>query len=274
MNERDRRRDIPHGSGFAPADGTEIYHEWYGDGPALVLAHGLGGGHLIWWQNISHFLDRYRVIVLDHRGFGRSADTPDIGTEALALDVRAVLDHLGVERAHLVGQSMGGWSVVGFALRWPERVRSLVLTSTLGGIMDDELRAQFAAYLEQAGRRDPASLPLGYHPMLSPGFTERRFDLALLRHQFAQLYPEPSVEARRRLLGEHDPEGVRELDVPALVIAGEKDEIFPPPMIRRVARYFRRGRYHLIRNAGHSTYFERPRAWNRLVREFLDEVEG
>ncbi|MDE3095270.1 MAG: alpha/beta hydrolase [Chloroflexota bacterium] len=265
-------RHIAHGSGFAPAAGTEIYFEWYGDGPALLLAHGLGGSHLTWWQNIPSFLDAYRVIVLDHRGFGRSIDTPQVGTEALALDVQAVLDHLGIERAHLVGQSMGGWAIAGFALRWPHRVRSLVLTDTIGGIVDDVLRKQFHAYIATAGQTDLATLPLGYHPMISPGFTTRRFDLALLRHQFGLLYAPPPESARRRLLGEHDPAAMRALDIPALLAVGSDDPIFPPPMIRRLARYFPHSRVRVIRDAGHSAHYERPDAWGRIVRPFLDEV--
>lgn len=271
-DESARARRVPHGAGFAPAEGTEIYFEWYGDGPALLLAHGLGGSHLTWWQNIPSFLDAYRVVVLDHRGFGRSSDTPQAGTEALALDVQAVLDGLGIGRAHLVGQSMGGWAVAGFALRWPQRVRSLVLTDTIGGIVDDVLRKQFHGYIASAGQADPATLPLGYHPMISPRFTERRFDLALLRHQFGLLYPPPPESARRRLLGEIDPAAMRALDIPALLVVGSDDPIFPPSMIRRLARYFRHGRVRVIRDAGHSAHYERPGAWGRVVRPFVDAV--
>jgi pimeloyl-ACP methyl ester carboxylesterase len=68
------------------------------------------------------------------------------------------------------------------------------------------------------------------------------FDLALLRHQFGLLYPPPSDSVRRRLLGEHDPQAVRRLDIPALMIVGDRDEIFPPAMVRLVARYLRNGR--------------------------------
>ena len=269
-DESARARRVPHGAGFAPAEGTEIYFEWYGDGPALLLAHGLGGSHLTWWQNIPSFLDAYRVVVLDHRGFGRSSDTPQAGTEALALDVQAVLNHLGIERAHLVGQSMGGWAIAGFALRWPHRVRSLVLTGTIGGIVDDVLRKQFHGYIATAGQVDLATLPLGYHPMISPRFTARRFDLALLRHQFGLLYPPPPDSARRRLLGEHDPDAVRALDIPALLVVGSDDPIFPPSMVRRLARYFARGSVRVIRDAGHSAHYERPDAWRRIVRPFVD----
>src|SRR5690349_1553135 len=126
-------------SGFVECDREQIYYEAVGSGDALVLSHGLGGNHAIWYQQVPEFAKHYCVVTWDQRGFGRSTNTANnSGPEAAARDLAAVLDHLKIDRAHLVGQSMGGWAVMGYALAHPERVRSLVLADTLGGIYTPE----------------------------------------------------------------------------------------------------------------------------------------
>ena len=107
---------------FADADGARIYHETHGPkpgtAPAIVFAHGAGGNHLSWWQQVPHFRDRYTCVVFDHRGFGQShveEDTP-IGA-AFVDDIHSLLDHIGIAKATLVAQSMGGWTCLGFTLR-------------------------------------------------------------------------------------------------------------------------------------------------------------
>src|SRR5262245_56855635 len=98
----------------------ELYYEIHGEGPWLVFAHGAGGNHLSWWQQVPVFSTRYRCLVFDQRGWGRS--TGDADPTAFPADLTALLDHVGAERATLVGQSMGGWTVLGCALQNPARI--------------------------------------------------------------------------------------------------------------------------------------------------------
>src|SRR5271156_2946347 len=117
---------------FAPVNGVELYYESYGDGPPLVFAHGAGGNHLSWWQQLPVFASRFRCVTFDHRGFGFSRDVPDSpGPRAFGDDLRGLLDHLGIDRANLVSQSMGGWTNAAFAVAHPERVRTLALCDTM-----------------------------------------------------------------------------------------------------------------------------------------------
>ena len=105
---------------FASINGIELYYEVHGQGPALVFAHGGGGSHLSWWQQVPAFSDSFSVITFDHRSFGLSRDVPDgPGPEAFVQDLVALLDHLEVEKAVLAGQSMGGWTVGCFAAAHP-----------------------------------------------------------------------------------------------------------------------------------------------------------
>jgi len=117
-----------------------IFHEFHGEGPAIVFAHGVGGNHASWYQQVPLFSGAYRVITFDHRGFGRSADDEHKGRAGFVDDLKELLDALEIDKACLVGQSMGGGTVVGFAARYPERVSALVVSDSLFGIaLPDEL---------------------------------------------------------------------------------------------------------------------------------------
>ena len=120
---------------YADVNGVRIYYESHGEGEAIVFAHGAGGNHLSWWQQVPFFRDRYRCVTFDHRGFGRSVERADgPGGASFAEDLRALLDHLGIERTLLAAQSMGGRACLGFSLAYPERVRGLVMSDTTGTI--------------------------------------------------------------------------------------------------------------------------------------------
>ena len=111
----------------APINGINLYYETQGSGDEVfVFAHGAGGNHLSWWNQVPAFAERGRVVTFDHRAFGQSLDTDGRGAGAFVDDLEALLDHLGIERATLIAQSMGGLSAMGFTLRHERRVKALV----------------------------------------------------------------------------------------------------------------------------------------------------
>src|SRR5947199_5972414 len=112
-----------------------LYYEVDGSGPLLVFAHGLGGNHLSWWQQVPHFRERYTCVMFSHRGFAPSSAPPGGPDPAdYAGDLAALIDHLGASDVRIVAQSMGGWTVLEYAFAQPARVRALVLASTAGTI--------------------------------------------------------------------------------------------------------------------------------------------
>src|SRR4030095_11024016 len=114
---------------FMTKDGFRLYYEdTGGNAPTIVFLHGAGGNHLSWWQQVPAFADEYRCITVEQRGFGQSPDVSGgPGPAALGTDAITLLDHLGISRAAIVAQSVGGWGAVGAAVRAAEALLAIVL---------------------------------------------------------------------------------------------------------------------------------------------------
>lgn len=257
---------------FAAVNGTELYYEVHGpEKPAvepIVFAHGAGGNHLSWWQQVPYFARTYACVTFDHRGYGQSADAPGgPGGAAYVEDLRGLLDHLGIGRANLVAQSMGGWTCLGFALRYPERVRRLVMADTHGGLQSPEIGAAFAAAM--AERQAP---PAGVHPAAGERMASEQPALAFLYSQIDGLNrPRSQAELLALLanVGAPTVAEVSRLAVPVLFIVGGEDGVIPPEVIEVATGHVPGARLERVPAAGHSVYFERPARFNELVAEFL-----
>lgn len=115
----------------APLDGIEIYYEEHGNGPPLLLVPGLGGVGAYWTPQIRSFAEHFRVIVHDHRGTGKSTRSEiAYSVDQMSRDLLNLMDHLGIERAHLVGHSTGGAIGQTLAIEHPDRIDGLVLYAT------------------------------------------------------------------------------------------------------------------------------------------------
>jgi pimeloyl-ACP methyl ester carboxylesterase len=257
-------------NGFVESDGERIYWEGLGDGdPPLVLCHGAGGNHAVWYQQVPVFGRHRRVISWDHRGFGRSSARGGPTRPALGVrDLGAVLAAVGASGPiDLVGQSMGGWTALGFALAAPERVRHLVLADTPGGITTPEL----SAALRGLGRAPLApDGELGRHPALGASLARRDPARAYL-YQMLGAFGEPDLaKIAPALFASAVPdEPLAALAGRVLFVVGAEDALFPPAAIRASAAKVPGARVVEIPDAGHSPYFEQPEAWNRAVAEFL-----
>jgi 2-succinyl-6-hydroxy-2,4-cyclohexadiene-1-carboxylate synthase len=261
---------IPRATGFLARAGERLYYETCGRGPDLLLCHGAGGNHAVWFQQVAWFAARgRRVTSWDQRGFGRSTDAAkDGGPEAAAADLRALLDHLEIAQADLVGQSMGGWAALGAALADPARVRRLVLADTLGGLAPEGLDAQIQQIVRGAA---PAAAELGLHPALDASLAGRDPALAHL-YQMLGAFGEPDLAriAPRLWVTRHAPSALRTLELPVLFVVGSRDPLFPPALVREAAALLPEARVVEIEGSGHSPYFENAAAWNAAVAEFLD----
>ncbi|SNS24171.1 Pimeloyl-ACP methyl ester carboxylesterase [Sphingomonas laterariae] len=241
---------------------NELYYEDQGEGPAIVLAHGIGGNHASWYQQVPVFARSYRVVSFDHRGFGRSTDVENAGRTAFAGDLLALLDHLGIEQAVLVGQSMGAGTCISFAAAHPDRVRALVIASSLHAIAEGE----DVAPLMDAARAATADLAQ-LDRVLDADFRAANPVQAALYSAIASF----NRVDRKTLAGDWPariaPEAVGN-GAPLLFLAGSADILFPVEAVRRTQARVPNS-YLVEVDAGHSVFFERPGEFNDSVLSFL-----
>lgn len=259
---------------FLSRDGARIYYEVHGKGPWLVLAHGAAGNHLSWWQQVPVFSKSYRCLVFDHRGFGLSANGDEGPSPGQFVeDLEALLEEVGAEEVRLVGQSMGGLTCLGYALRHPNRVRALVMASTLAGMRkpvwlatEPIVRAK-AQELWQKRRENGRRA-------LDPEFAYCRPELAFLYRQIAGLNPpRPPDFPRRYPILAQDVTDLQRLTMPVLFIVGERDDLYPPFLVAVGQRLLPNARLVVVPGADHSVYYEKPAVFNEAVLTFLKEAE-
>lgn len=254
---------------FAAVNGIDLYYEVTGPkpgtAPAIVFAHGTGGNHLSWWQQLPHFRDRFTCVTFDHRGWGRSIDPPGGPLGAMFCeDLRALLDHLGLERVSLVAQSMGGWTCLQFASRYPGRVERLAMLATHGGIATPEIND---AWRISRGLAD--ALPEGVHPAAGERMYHEQPELHFLYTEIAAINPERASSDGVRSAGASTPEDAARVTAPVLFVTGEEDIVIPPRIIELAAPMFRDARIERIARTGHSAYFERAETVNAVLDRFL-----
>lgn len=254
---------------YARINGARLYYQQHGRGPDVVFLHGAGGNHLSWWQQVVAFSAHHRCTVYDARGWGLSRADTGIGRFVFGPDLLALLDHLKIERAHIVAQSMGGRAVAGLARLAPERIASLVLCGTNAGATNDRIRQMQDELGEQRGEGSLREWAL------SKAFDASNPGLALLYRQINALNP-----ARPRGLLGRPPatyrgsmhETLTNLGCPILFVVGEHDMITSPELIREAHSLIPGSQFYEVKGAGHSAYFERPDEWSRVVLDFLDQA--
>jgi 3-oxoadipate enol-lactonase len=263
-DERDKEAEMP----TAQVNGIDLYYGDYGEGTPLVFAHGVGGNHASWYHQIAFFSRWYRVISIDHRGFGNSHDLPDgPGASSFVDDLVGLLDLLGIDKAMVVAQSMGGSTCLGFALRHPERTLALVMADTTGGIAAPgrlqqriEEQRHLTDDLSQADR------------VVSKGFQETQPALTRLYLEIASFNATNRRNMRGRALTTPTREDLARLTMPTLFIVGSEDVLNPPDIIRMAHELVPGAGMVVIQDAGHSAYFERPEAFNQVLFDFLGEA--
>ncbi len=254
---------------LAKINGIDLYYEAHGEGPALILAHGGGGSHLSWWQQVPEFSKRYKVITFDHRSFGYSPDAPNgPGPNAFVQDLAALLDHLGVQKAAVAGQSMGGWTVCGFAAAHPERTSALILCDTTGGVATPEVAKAQANTQERVRGNLKEVLKNAY----ARSYPERHPEMCFLYQQISALNTHVAPNLVSLLFGlKHDVRPIVEHKIPTLLLVGEEDVLTPPEAMASVAAQIPQAKFVKVPQAGHSVYFERADEFNRIVGDFLRE---
>lgn len=273
----------------ARVNGIDMHYAIYGDGPPLVLVHGIVSSTAMFDEQVGPLSQRYQVIVYDVRGHGETeappADDPGYSFETFVQDLRALLDHLGVDRAYVGGLSMGGMIAMRFALAYPERVRALLLFDTgaePAGSLRGEMgnwEGRWEAIVERArsqgvlqtmawlytqrgnellGVRVPKEPPGGVRKLIM-GLARMRVDgfLGALRAVGQQT----GVIAR-----------LPEISVPTMILTGDGDFMREPS--ERMREHLPESRFVLLKDAAHATCFWQPEHFTQAVLDFLADVEA
>lgn len=246
---------------------AKIYYESKGAGPAIVLAHGAGGNAAIWYNQLAHFSPNYQVIAFDHRCFARSPNpSGKITVHDFRDDLLAILDTLDIEKAHLVGQSMGGFTVLRCALDAPARVASLTLSCTSGGIVNAKPTTAMRNLTSSQGSDNSGiKASMAKKSIADPALMQ-------LYESINNFNTEFSWDKLSTLISKEDVVQLAQLaDVqcPTLLFAGVEDPLFPPELLASYVAHFKSARLEIITDAGHSPYFERPDIFNTLLEQHI-----
>jgi len=254
--------------------GARLVYEVAGQGPAVVLIHGFGLDMRMWDPQAGPLADRFRTVRYDCRGFGASGPLDPGVPYTHAGDLVALLDHLGVDDAVLVGLSFGGRVALQTALAAPDRVRGLVLLDTvLDGVPWDPESAraldEVARQVQAGGVRAGREAWLA-HPLFAAA--RERPDLSAALAVMVAGYPgqhwlgqDPHRHSRPPI------EVLEELAVPTLVVVGERDVPGFREMSAVLARRIPGAAYRVVAGAGHMVSMEQPEAVGELLIQFAGE---
>lgn len=257
------------------ANGCSFHYELEGpaDADVLVLSNGILMSTATWTLQAPAFAQRYRLLRYDCRGQWLSSHPPGpYSMELHADDLAALLDALGIAQAHIAGISYGAEISMLFALRYPERVRSLVLASAVSQV-DPVLRGFAQMWLAAAQRHDPELLFTATYPL---NFGERWIAanpqaLELARGRYALVDFDALAELCKAFIAFNVTDQLAQITAPALVLVGEEDILKPRRYSDILARKLPNAAYAIVPGAGHALCVEAPALFNSLVLGFLDQ---
>ena len=257
----------------------DLYYEVHGEGTPLLMISGLGSSVETWSPFWKRLAERFRVILFDNRGVGRSTvpETP-YTIRTMADDAAGLLDAIGIPSAFVYGSSMGGQIAQELTLSHPEKVRALVLgMTTCGGppaiLPSPEVMARLASMANPQSGASPQEVlwSVSYTPEFLAAHREE-----LVREAAAVRYPATPMGYRRQAEASmrfNAYDRLPEVRVPTLVMAGSRDVLMPPGNARLIASRIPGARLYIFEGAGHGFTRERPEESVKMIVDFLSPLE-
>jgi pimeloyl-ACP methyl ester carboxylesterase len=270
---------------LATDDGVKVYYEDTGSGAPVVFVHEFAGDCRSWEPQVRYLSRRYRCITFNARGWPPSEVPPEVASYSQARacdDIRCVLDGLGIDKAHVVGLSMGGFATLHFGLTYPDRARSLLVAGAgygsergerekfrneavlIAGKLEKEGMAAFAAAYAYGPTR------VQFENKDPRGFAEFK---AMLAEHSAKGAANTQLGVQRERPSIFDLEArLAKLTVPTLVVTGDEDWpcLLPGVFIKRTCPS---AALLVIPNTGHAANIEEPGAFNAALADFLAQVD-
>ena len=266
-------------------DGINLYYEERGEGTPIVFVHEFAGDSASWHLQMRHFARHYRCIAYNARGYPPSevpADVTSYSQDRAVSDLLGVMDGLGIDRAHIVGLSMGGYAVLHFGIRHPERALSLVVAgagfgsspadreayvrdteATADRFLRDGMQVMSEVYTRGPGRQPFIDKdPLGWEELRDQFASQSALGHALTLR---------GVQLARPTIFELEA-GMSTLTVPTLIVVGDEDEPCLEPALF-MKRHVRSSGLVVLPRTGHTINLEEPAAFNSAIEDFLATVE-
>jgi len=263
-------------------DRVKLYYEEHGEGTPLVLAYGIGGNADLWDTNRDALAAHHRLVLWEPRGHARSdspADPAKYSFARWALDLKAVLDRLRIAKAHVGGLSLGAGIATRFTLRFPGRVRSLLVTnsSSAAGLplsVDHILmRAQSIKVTLDQGMDAMAEFSMASNPNVRERLALDPSSKDEFYAYYRRLTPVGYANALRALLAmDHITDQLPTIRVPTLLIGGDRDPSLAPMKVMH--KKIRGSKLIVLSPASHFANRDQPEAWNRAALSFLAHVDG
>ena len=252
------------------------YTDTGGSGKPVVLVHGFPLNGRMWESQVEALSDRFRVLVPDLKGFGSSdapTDRSSYSMDSYAEEVNAVMDDAGVQRAALVGLSMGGYVCLAFMRRHPERASALVLADTRAEADPPEGVDKRTAQQQQVEAEGTAALIDALTSALLSDKTKADKPEVVERVKAVMDNPPAGfVGALEAMKNRPDSTpGLPSIGVPVLVVVGEKDPLTPPEVARTLYERLAGSEMVVLPEAGHLASLEMPNEFNAALRRFLEE---
>ena len=270
----------------APINGVTLFYEEVGEGLPLVFVHEFAGDYRSWQPQVRFFARRYRTIASNARGYPPSEvprDPAAYSQEHAAEDIRGLLDHLGIAKAHVCGLSMGGYATLHFGLRHPARALSLTVAGAgYGSVAGD--REKFRRDSEETARRFEVEGMATVAEFYARGPTRVQLmdkDPTGWREFFDQLTAGSAeghaltmrgVQMKRPSIFELEA-GLTRLEVPTLIMTGDEDDPCLEPAVF-MKKKIRSAGLVVIPKSGHAINLEEPEAFNRALLDFLTAVDA
>ena len=257
---------------------VRLNYEIHGQGEPLVLIPGFRAGRWLWFKQVETFAQKYRTIVFDPRGIGESdeSDKP-IAIRTLADDLAGLLSALGLEQAHILGASFGGFVAQEFAIAYPQMTRSLILCCTsFGGPhhLPPSMKT-LQAMATPEGLNTEESTRQNFRFAFAPAFiNERPYELEhVIRLRLSNPVSDQTHVAQVHAAATFDAEArVSEIKAPTLVITGDEDTVVPPINSHNLAKQIPGAILIVIEGGSHMFFIEQPEKFNSAVINFIDEL--
>ncbi len=265
-------------TGFADVNGTKMYYEVLGEGHPLLLIHGLNLDTRMWDDQFFEFARKYKVIRFDQRGFGRTAITD--APYSLHDDIYALLQALGIEKTYVAGLSAGGIAAQEFVLAHPDMVDGLVLVSAglLNHPRSERRQKDWSRFVEvyQTGTREQLvdlTVQMWFDGPDQPPNTTAAEARERFRLMTEHAYSLPEHQNYPQWLSPAPIERLEEIQVPTLVIAGERDYEDFLSIADLLAQRIAGAQKVVMNDSAHIPPMDQPERFNAIVLEFLDSLK-